>query len=95
MFDFTIKKDDGDEFKVTADSRDIYTWERTNKGKSFSKLMDDLNMVDIYSLAFITCKRTGSYDGNLDQFSKECVIDFETTSEDDEEEDPTQEAASD
>lgn len=92
MINFTIDPEDGDRFEVTADSRDIYTWEkRHKKGKTFQQLMNDLAMVDLYDIAYVAAKRERLVDGTLDQFVKQCVLDFQV----DEAPDPTQSAASD
>lgn len=89
MIDFKIKPDGGEEFDVKAGTRDILLWERTSRGKSFSKLMNDLNMGDLYSLAHMACKRQQLYTGSLAEFEEGCELVFEV-----EEPDPTQPAAS-
>lgn len=92
MIDFTIRPDDGDEYTVTADSRDIYLWEKTHrKGKTFQTLMNDLAMVDLYTIAYQASKRAGLCDGTEAEFARTCVLEFEI---EEEEPDPTRPAAS-
>lgn len=83
MIGFKLTPDDGETFEVTAKSRDVYLWEKTSKGKSFKQLMDSMSMVDLYAIAHLAAKRTGQFDGTLDEFSKTVDLDFETEDEPD------------
>lgn len=76
MFAFKVTPDDGPEFEVTAGSRDVLVWEKTNKGKSFSGLADGLQMADLYKLAFIASKRQGLFEGVSKEFEESCEIVF-------------------
>lgn len=75
MITLTVKPDDDDEYEVTAGARDVLVWERATKG-SFSKLMDDLHMVDLYKLAHIASVRQGLYEGKLADFETGCELDI-------------------
>jgi hypothetical protein len=86
MFEFTIRPDDADEYKVTATSRDFYVFERTTKGRSFADVGTNLHMADMYKLAHLASKRQQLFNGTLDEFASSCDIDFE----EEEEPDPTQ-----
>jgi hypothetical protein len=57
MITFTLTPDHGEELVIEADSRDIYVWERTNRGKSLGQLKDNLLMGDLYPIAHIAAKR--------------------------------------
>lgn len=93
MIAFTLTPDHGDDLEVEADSRDIYVWEKTNKGKSLAQLKSNLLMGDLYAIAHITCKRLAEdVPAKLDDFVRAYVLDFE---QEDGEPDPTQSAASD
>ena len=93
MFTLTLTPDYGDELVVEADSRDIFVWEKTNKGKSLGQLKSNLLMGDLYTIAHITCKRLGEdVPGKLDDFVKAYKLDWDE--EEVEDADPTQSAAS-
>jgi hypothetical protein len=93
MITFTLTPDHGDDLEVEADSRDIYVWEKTNRGKSLGQLKSNLLMGDLYAIAHITCKRlTEDVPAKLDDFVKAYALDFEQ--EDEGDADPTQSAAS-
>ena len=68
MIDFTIKPDAGDEYDITATSRDVLMWEKTTKGAVFSKLMEQLTMVDLFKVAYFACKRQGMFAGTQAEF---------------------------
>lgn len=85
MIDFKVKPDGADEYEVTATSRDLYLWEKTNKGKTLKSLMESLAVVDLYAVAHIASRRAGQFDGNLADFSSTTDLTFEM----EEEPDPT------
>lgn len=85
MFDFKVTPDDGDEFTVTADSRDVLVFERASKGRTLANLVEDKSYVDLYRLAHIASKRQGKFTGPLDEFEQTCVLDTVGDEEDDEE----------
>lgn len=91
MIEFRVEPYAGDAFEVTADSRDIYVWEKKQrKGKTFQALMRDLAMVDLYTIAWLAARRVGQFDGTEAEFAETCVLDFDVN----EEPDPTPPAAS-
>lgn len=86
MFDFTVKPDGGDEFRVTATSRDVYVFEKATKGRrSMAAITTDMHMSDMYGLAHLAATRQQLFTGSLDEFAAGCDIDLA----DDEEPDPT------
>lgn len=92
MIDFKVTPEDGEAYEVTADSRDIYVWEkRHKKQKTFGQLMDNLAMVDMMDIAYIASTREGLFDGKLDEFVRSCKLTFEL---EEDEPDPTQPEAS-
>lgn len=86
MFTFKVTPDEGKEFSVTADSRDIMLWEKTTQGRTLGKLKDDLRMADLYKIAYLAVARTKKFDGDQAAFEKTCVIEEQG---DEEEADPT------
>lgn len=88
MFDFKIQPDGGDEFTVTAGSRDVLVWEKTTKGASFGSIADGLKLADLYKIAHIAAKRHGLFNGTLAEFEASCELDMVAQ----EEPDPTRPA---
>jgi len=88
MIEFTVRPDGGEPYKVTATSRDIHQWERTNRGASFNLLMADMHMVDLYKVAFIASRRQGLFTGTEKDFTEQVDI----VADESEEMDPTQPA---
>lgn len=98
MITVKVTPDDGRMYELTADSRDIYTWERTTKGASFAKLMSDMHMTDVYKVAHIAAQRQGQFDGTLADFADTHALDMIDEDEqgaDEDEQGPTRSAASD
>lgn len=85
MIKFKVTPDGADEFIVTAESRDILTWERVTKGVTFQGLMENMSMIHMFRIAYFACKRQGLWDGNEKDF--ESSVDITPTS--DEAPDPT------
>jgi hypothetical protein len=77
MFDFVITPDGGESYELTADSRDVYMWERTTRGASIHKLKRDLQMGDLYQIAHRAAKRQGRFEGTADQFVETHVLEFD------------------
>ena len=97
MIDITVRPDDGEEYQVTATSRDILIWERTNrKGLIFADLMERLALDNLYWLAWITSRRLGLYGGTKQEFEDTHQITFEVEegAEDRKTPDPTPKAPS-
>lgn len=88
MYKMTVKPDNGEAFTFDVDTRDLLFWERTNKGKSVGKLVENQSMVDFYSLAYSAAHRGGKFAGTLAEFETQCVlvIDEQGAGDDDEEE---------
>ena len=87
MIEFSIEPDGGDRYTVTADSRDVYVWEKTSRDKvSFQQLMETLQMTEMYRLAHIASRRQGMFSGTLDEFAAGCILHFDPEVE---EADPT------
>lgn len=89
MIEFTVKPDGGDEYQVTATSRDVYVWEKVSKG-SLAQLQGNVNMTAMYQIAHLASKRQQLYTGTLAEFTESCDLDFEDLPEPD----PTQPEAS-
>lgn len=68
MITVTLRPDHGEPFEVTAGTRDIYTWEKTSKGKTFSQLQEDPSVVDMYEIAWHAARRQGLFTGPLADF---------------------------
>lgn len=96
LFTFDLAPDDGEAWRVVADSRDIYAWEKSFKGASFAKLKDDLHMGDLYALAWISARRQRliPMDTTLPDFADGHALEFDTSTRQGEPEqpDPTQPA---
>lgn len=92
MINFRVVPDGGEPFDVTASSRDIFQWERTNKGASFQSLMADMRMTDLYKVAYIASRRQGKFTGTEQDFQQQC--DLDTRDDDEGESDPTPPAPS-
>ncbi|OLT46489.1 hypothetical protein BJF85_16735 [Saccharomonospora sp. CUA-673] len=87
MFEFKVQPvDGGDEYRVTADSRDIYVWEKTGKGRSLATLRDNPTMAANYEIAYQAARRQRLFVGTMAEFAELNVLDF---TEDGEDEDPT------
>lgn len=89
MFRLKITPDGGEAYELTATTRDIAKWERTNKGASLAKLESDMHAVDLYKIAYNAAVRQGLGVGSEKDFAESCDLDVL----DDDEADPTQSAA--
>ncbi len=85
MFTFSVRPDDGEEFRVTATSRDIVVWEKTAQGRTFADLAKAA-MSDFYGSAYIAARRQGLFEGTRKDFDASVDLDVE----EDDEPDPTQ-----
>jgi len=80
MFEFKVTPDDGDPFEVSADSRDVLVWERTNHGKRvMATLLDNMSITDMYQVAHIAARRQGLYPDDLKTFEQTCVLGFDAS----------------
>lgn len=83
MLEYTIKPHDGEEFDVTANSGDVYKWEKTTPGKAFSDLDSTIHMTDLYKIAWIACRREGRIGKeSLDEFAGSHDLVFHGESDD-------------
>lgn len=89
MFTFTVTPDGAAPYEATATSRDIVTWEKGGRGRTFGQLAENPSMVGMYGLAFVTSRRLGLFEGNLSDFEAQVDLDFEEADGDDAA-DPTQ-----
>lgn len=84
MFEFTVKPDGGEPFKVVAEWRDVVAWEKTTRGqRSFKDLADRLFAEDLNKLAWIACRRHGLFNGSQAEFDKTVNLEFEAGEEPD------------
>ncbi|HEY9416113.1 MAG TPA: hypothetical protein VIQ30_15235 [Pseudonocardia sp.] len=75
MITLTITPDIGDPYKVTATSRDVLTWEKTTKGRSFVDLINEPTLVDLYRVAHLAAWRQGLTTAkNLQEFEATCEV---------------------
>lgn len=83
MFDFKLTPDDGEQFDVTAGSRDVLVWEKSTKGASFGSIAEGLRITDLYKIAWIASKRLGHFGGTLAEFEAGVELEFEEQPEPD------------
>lgn len=84
---FKVTPVSGEPYEVAAESRDIYTWEKTSKGKSFGESMRNGSVVDLTEIAYFASRRQGYFTGTLQEFATSHDI---ANAEGEEEPDPTQ-----
>ena len=93
MIRFKVKPEDGDPYEIEATSRDVFTWERTNRtGKVFADLADRQSMVDMYHVAYVTARRLGLFTGTQADFESTCDLDEMEGNAENKTADPTQPA---
>lgn len=94
MIDFSVRFDDREGYEVTADSRDVYVFEKTSKqGRTLNDLIDGKSFVDLYRLCHIASKRQGLTGLSEEEFAERAMIELGGDDEGDEEADPTRPAA--
>lgn len=76
MFTFKVVPDSGEPFELKAGTRDVLTWEKTTKGKSYGQLVSEPNLVDYYKLAHIAAWRQQLFTGTLKEFEESHDIDL-------------------
>ena len=75
MFTFDVTPDDGDTYRLVADSRDVSLWERTTKGNpTLAKLESNAAMSDLEIIAFNAAQRLGHFGGSLTDWRETCAI---------------------
>ena len=79
----------GEPYLVEITSRDVFMWEKTNRGASFGRLKDDLRMADMYAVSYQAATRQHLYVGTLADW--ESTMDLEILGDEDQEDgvDPT------
>ena len=88
MITLKVIPDGGDEYPLKASARDVLVWEKANRGKSFTQLIENPTLHDLYKIAHVASRRLGLFDGSLDDFEKTCEVKFDRE-EQDAEPDPT------
>jgi hypothetical protein len=73
---------------VVADTRDIYTWEKTTPNKliTLQQAMEELRFAELYRIAWIAARRQGMYAGTLDDFAATHQVEPNQEDDDQEEE---------
>jgi len=82
MITFKVHPDGKESYEVTATTRDIVRWEKSGKNRSFAKLMEDVQLADMYELAYYASQRAKSFNGSLDTFLDTVDLEFETEDQD-------------
>jgi hypothetical protein len=80
MITFVVKPDDGETFRVKADSRDVRLWERVSPRNTLRRIAEDPNVDDYYSLSHLAMKRQRlpnlpSWDDYNESYAVEAVMD--------------------
>lgn len=88
MITFKVTPDAGEPYEITATSRDVYVWEKANRGKTFKAAAESGSIVDLTEICYQAARRQGRYTGTLVAFAQEHDIE----GVEDEEVDPTQPA---
>jgi len=85
MMTFEITPDDGDPYRLEAGSRDVLTWEKAGKGRSFGQLGsgESMRMEHLYGLAYYAARRQGLFSGSLAEWEES--VDLMPVKDDDEE----------
>lgn len=81
MIEFTCKPDGADPYKVTATARDVLVWEKALKSRTFTKLMAELPLEDLYKIAWLASKRLGLYADTAESFELNVDLVFEADEE--------------
>lgn len=92
MMTFEVTPDDGDTYRLEAGSRDVLTWEKAGKGRSFGQLGsgESMRMEHLYGLAYYAARRQGLFTGSLAEWEQS--VELMPVKDDDDEEgtvDPT------
>ncbi len=76
MFTFKVVPENGEPFLVKAGTRDVLTWEKTTKGRSYAQLLAEPNLVDYYRIAHVAAWRQQLFTGTLKEFEESHDIDL-------------------
>jgi hypothetical protein len=82
MFNFDVRPDGEDEFRLVATSRDVSLWERTHKGRSLKMIEQSYSMSLMEELAHVACRRQRRWEGSLAELRERCDIEVIDTSKD-------------
>lgn len=93
MFTFDITPDDGEPYRVKASSRDVLTWEKALKGRSFGELAENPTMEGMYGLAYAAARRQGLCHASLTLQQFETSVDLVLVDDESGQPDPTQAGA--
>jgi hypothetical protein len=93
MIKAKVTPDDGDPYIVKACSRDVATWERTNKGASLHQLQSEVRMTDVYKIVHIALTRQQLFTGTLKEFQDTVDLTILDADDEDDAEVPTPSAA--
>jgi hypothetical protein len=77
--ELTVEFDDGRVEEITAKVRDQLAWEKAAPGRSWGRFLTQMvngetQLQDLYSLAFATMKRSGTYTGSQRDFEASAVV---------------------
>jgi hypothetical protein len=77
---FIIKPDDGEAFRIKADSRDVRLWERVNPRNTLRRIAEQPCVDDYYSLSHLAMKRQRvreipPYDDYVETYAVEALMD--------------------
>jgi hypothetical protein len=76
---FDVEPEDGEQFEVKADSRDVVVWEKTSRtNERYLELISNMRMSAMYRLCHIAARRQGLVDCKLDEFEKDYILHFAT-----------------
>lgn len=76
MFNFVVKPDVGEPYKLEATSRDVFLWEKTTKS-NMAQLQNGMSMMAMYTIAHFAAKRHHMFTGTLNEFVDSNDLDFE------------------
>lgn len=82
-----VVPDGAEPYEVDAESRDVVAWEKAGRDRAFAQFAERLRMSDVFSLAHVTARRLGRFDGSLELFETTCNV--ELVGDDEAEPDPT------
>lgn len=80
---------DADPYELTADARDVLMWEKSGRDRAFGDLTERTHMRDVYSLMHVVAKRRGLYDGPLEMFETDVLLELLPPTDEDKAPDPT------
>ncbi|HET6742389.1 MAG TPA: hypothetical protein VFH76_25770 [Kribbella sp.] len=76
MFNFKVVPDGGDPYTLKVGTRDVLTWEKTSRDKSYTDLVKEPNLKDYYKLCHLAAWRQQLFAGPLEDFEKSHDLDL-------------------